>query len=161
MKRSFLIIACSCVLSAASLWAQATGSAMNTGQTAKTSSALEQQLLENLKQYIQASTQKNLDYFKRTLTGDFLSVPKNGGTADRADFLEDIASPGKEKEPRLYDIKVIPLSETAALLTYDEILSDDQPRYRHITQVWTKPAEQWKLKFVQTTPNTWSIGDTD
>jgi hypothetical protein len=65
----------------------------------------------------------------------------------------------KEKEPRVYNIKVIPLDTSAALVTYDEISPSDQPRYRHITQVWVKQADSWKLKFLQTTINLWSIGD--
>ena len=162
MKNLFLIALCSSVVCAVSVWAQAATPAMNTlAQSAKPGSALERQLLDNLHQYIQAHTQKNLDYFKRTLTDDFLYVPKNGGTSDRAEFLEDVASPGTEKEPRVYNVKVVPLSDTVALLTYDEIDTGDQPRYRHITQVWLKQGDQWKLKFLQTTPNTWSIGDTD
>lgn len=159
MRNLFLIALC---LSASAAWAQAATPAMNaSGQSAKPGSALERQLLDNLHQYIQAYTQKNLDYFKRTLTEDFLCVPKNGGTSNRAEFLEDVASPGTEKEPRTYNVKVVPLSDTVALLTYDEIDTGDQPRYRHNTHVWIKQGDQWKLKFLQTTPNTWSIGDTD
>jgi hypothetical protein len=165
MKRSIMMILYACAFFSAHALAQVPGStiANNAGPAAETASPLEQQLLDNLKQYVQASTQKNVDYFKRTLTDDFISVPKNGGTSDRADFLEDISSPEeqKEKEPRVYGIKVIPLNETAALVTYDEVVAGDQPRYRHITQVWVKQPDRWKLKFLQTTPNTWSIGDTD
>ena len=161
MKHSIAIIIVACAFSVARAQAPQATMGNSAGPNANTASPLERQLMDNLKQFVQASTEKNVDYFKRTLTDDFLYVPKNGGTSDRPDFLEDIASPGKEKEPRLYNIKVIPLSETAALVTYDEIVSGDQPRYRHITQVWTKQPDQWKLKFLQTTPNTWSIGDTD
>lgn len=158
MKNFFLIALC---LSASAAWTQSAAPAnTSVAQSAKFNPALQQQL-DNLHQYIQAYTQKDVAYFKRTLTDDFLYVPRNGGASDRAEFLEDISSPDKEKPPRVYNVKVIPLNDTAALLTYDEVDTGDQPRYRRISQVWIKPADQWKLKFMQTTPNIWSLADTD
>jgi hypothetical protein len=120
------------------------------------------QLIESVKQLSVASQRNDGDYFKRTLTDDFIAVPKNGGTVERADFLEDILGADKSqenKEIRLYNIRVLPLSEAAALVTYDEIAPGEGPRYRHVTDIWTKQADQWKLKFQQTTPNLWSFGD--
>jgi hypothetical protein len=161
MKHAILALLLIYTLLPCSSWGQS--SASTAPSAAQTSSPLQQELVNNLHQYIQASTQKDVNYFKRTLTDDFLYVPKNGGTSDRAAFLEDMSSPEngseKEKEPRVYNIKVIPLETSAALVTYDEIAPSDQPRYRHITQVWVKQADSWKLKFLQTTINLWSIGD--
>ncbi|PYX96460.1 MAG: hypothetical protein DMG71_05850 [Acidobacteria bacterium] len=143
------------------LWAQAAGSVTTNNATPSSTAAspVEQQIIQNVRQFVQANTKKDADYFKRTLTDDFIEVPKNGGTSDRAEFLEDVTTGDKSKEPRLYNIKVVPLNEGAALATYDEILPGDETRYRHITHVWVKQGDQWKLKFLQTTPNLWSIGD--
>ena len=158
MNHLRMLIFAVCALCTAALWAQtaASSGSQNAGQ-----SALQQQLLDNLQQYVQASMQKNADYFKRTLTDDFINVPKNGGTSDRSEFIEDMSTGGKEKPPRIYNVKSIPLSDTAGLVTYDEIVAGDQPRYRHVTQTWVKQGNEWKLKFLQTTPNVWSLQDTD
>ena len=161
MKRLFLFVVFSYAICSPVGWAQTAGSVTTNNATprANAAAALEQQIIENVKQYVQANTKKDADYFKRTLTDDFIEVPKNGGTSDRAEFLEDVITGDKSKEPRLYNIKIVPLNEGAALATYDEILPGDDPRYRRITHVWVKQGDQWKLKFLQTTPNLWSIGD--
>jgi len=161
MKYLFLTVVLSCAICSRICCAQAAGSASTTSPTpnARSSPPLEQQIIDNVKQYVEANAKKDAGYFKRTLTDDFMAVPKNGGTTDRADFLEDVITGEKSKEPRLYNIKVVPLNEGAALATYDEIVPGDEIRYRHITHVWVKQGDQWKLKFLQTTPNLWSIGD--
>ena len=163
MKKFALAIVFSCSIGATICSAQTSAAnASNSRTESKASSPLEQQLIENAKQLALASQRNDGDYFKRTLTHDFIAVPKNGGTIDRADFLEDILGADKTQqnnEPRLYNIRVVPLSEGAALVTYDEILPGEDPRYRHISDIWMKQADQWKLKFQQTTPNLWSIGD--
>ena len=150
------------------------GAAISPAQTASTASAphsrtesrppsrFEQQLVESVKQLALANLRNDGNYFKRTLTDDFIAVPKNGGTIDRADFLEDVLGADRTQprnEPWLYNIKVVPLSENAALVTYDEIQPAENPRYRHLSDIWIRQADQWKLKFQQTTPNLWSIGD--
>ena len=62
------------------------------------------------------------------------------------------------KEYRQYDFKVLPVSENVAIVTYDAIMKvdvdDDEiqiPRYQHLSSVWVKQGEQWKLKFQQAT----------
>ena len=163
MKKFALAMVFACSIGTIVCSAQTSAAnASNSRIESKASSPLEQQLMNNVKQLALANQRNDADYFKRTLTEDFIAVPKNGGTIDRADFLEDILGADKTpetKQPWLYNIKVIPLSEGAALVTYDEILPGEDPRYRHISDIWMKQADQWKLKFQQTTPNLWSIGD--
>ena len=62
------------------------------------------------------------------------------------------------KQFRQYDFKVLPVSENVAIVTYDAIMEvavdDDEiqiPRYQHMSSVWVKQGEQWKLKFQQAT----------
>ena len=162
MKRFTLAMVFACSLAAATCWAQAAVARTDAPAESKAPSSFEQRLIANVKELAGASQRNDGDYFKRTLADDFTAVPKNGGTIDRADFLEDILGADKtqeSKQPWLYNIKVIPLSEGAALVTYDEILPGEDPRYRHVSNIWIKQGEQWKLKFQQTTPNLWSIGD--
>ena len=162
MKRCTLATVFACSIVAVTCWAQAAVARVDARAESKASSSLEQRLIDNVKELAAASQRNDGDYFKRTLADDFMAVPKNGGTIDRADFLEDILGADKtqeSKQPWLYNIKVIPLSEGAALITYDEILPEEDPRYRHVSDIWIKQGEQWKLKFQQTTPNLWSIGD--
>ena len=164
MKRFTLAIVFACSIGAITCWAQAAVARVdgNAGTDSKAPGPFEQQLIDNVKQLARASQRNDGDYFKRTLADDFIAVPKNGGTIDRADFLEDILGADKiqeNKQPWLYNIKVIPLSEGAALVTYDEILPGEDPRYRHMSDIWIKQGDEWKLKVQQTTPNLWSIGD--
>ncbi len=61
-----------------------------------------------------------------------------------------------------YDIRVVAVSEDAAIVTYDAIVrrkpEEDQgppPRYQHFSSVWVKQAEAWKLTFHQATAAHW------
>jgi len=59
-------------------------------------------------------------------------------------------------EYRPYGIQVVQLNEGAAVVTYDVIIrmaryDEDIPRYQHISSVWVKLGEQWKLRFQQAT----------
>ena len=55
-----------------------------------------------------------------------------------------------------YDVHVLPINDSAAIVTYDCIVrmrlgEDPVPRYQHITDIWVKQGEQWRLKFQQAT----------
>ena len=59
-------------------------------------------------------------------------------------------------EYRPYGLQVVQLNEGAAVVTYDVIIrmakyDEDIPRYQHISSVWVKLGEQWKLRFQQAT----------
>ena len=164
MKKLAMTLAFACSIGATIGSAQtpSAANAINSRIESRPRSRFEQQLIDSVKQLAQAHQRNDGNYFKRTLTDDFIAVPKNGGTIDRADFLEDILGADKtpqSNEPWLYNIKVVPLGEGTALVTYDEVLPGENPRYRHLTDIWIRQAEQWKLRFQQTTPNLWSIGD--
>lgn len=164
MKTLAMAFAFACSIGATLGSAQTASAANATNSRAESSprSRFEQQLVDSVKQLAQANQRNDGNYFKRTLTDDFIAVPKNGGTIDRADFLEDVLGADKTQQSNeawLYNIKVVLLGEKAALVTYDEILPGENPRYRHISDIWLQQADQWKLRFQQTTPNLWSIGD--
>jgi len=53
----------------------------------------------------------------------------------------------------------LPLNENAAVVTYNAVLPGEGARYQHLSNVWVKQGDQWKLKFQQSTPNLWSLGD--
>ena len=78
--------------------------------------------------------------------------------AGKDDFVEGVAGL-HGKDLRFYDFKVLPLNENAAVVTYNAVLPGEGARYQHLSNVWVKQGDQWKLKFQQSTPNLWSLGD--
>jgi hypothetical protein len=131
---------------------QATGTAGG----ANPLSPLEQALLANSKAFADAQKQKDVDFFKRTLTGDFVGVSTDGTLFDKNEALENVRM-AEVQEYRPYNIQVLPMNDSAAIVTYDCIIrmtlyDDPIPRYQHISSVWVKQGEQWRLKFQQATP---------
>ena len=54
------------------------------------------------------------------------------------------------------NVQVVPLNEGAAVVTYDVIIrmvhyDDETPRYQHISSIWVKQGNDWKLRFQQAT----------
>jgi hypothetical protein len=145
------------------LAALVTGMAQATAQagTATTSlSPIEQAMIANEKAFIAATKKCDKDYFQRTLTGDYSLVGYDGQLHDREEIESDRSSVGVELMP--YNMKVVDISEGAALVTYDVVLrvpaAEDQgppPRYQHWSSVWVKQGDAWKVKFQQTTPTHW------
>jgi len=129
------------------------------------SNPLEQTLIDAQRSAADAEIKKDAAFFSRTLAEDFTEVDANGNTSDRGDFLKDV--PGSDiTNILLYNFKLIPLSDTAAVLTYDRVLLRKQSdfgsrRYQHMSSTWVKDGGQWKLKFQQITPNQWSANDID
>lgn len=123
--------------------------------SAKPLSGLEQTLLANDRAMADAQKQKDVAFFKRTVTDDFVGVGTDGKLFDKNEVLENIRM-ADVQEYRPYNISVVPLNDGSALVTYDCIvrmtLYDDLiPRYQHISSVWVKQGEQWRLKFQQAT----------
>jgi hypothetical protein len=123
-------------------------------------SPFEQKLIALEKTFIEAEKKGDVEYFKRTFTEDFSEVSYDGQLYGRQEALGDLSEGGSELTP--YNFKVLPIGEDSALVTYDAILrvpaEEDQgppPRYQHISSVWVKQAEQWKMKFRQMTPTHW------
>jgi hypothetical protein len=135
-------------------------SAQNTPPS-ETSSVLEQTLVVNENNLIEAKKKDDAAFFKRTLSQDFSLVGVDGKLLqgqEAADNLGD--SDLVELTP--YDIKVVALSGDAAIVTYDAVVrekpQEDQgppPRYQHFSSAWVKQGGQWKLKFHQATAAHW------
>src|SRR6266550_3424328 len=122
----------------------------------KNLSPLEQTLITNTKAVPAAWKKKDADFFKRTLTDDFLEVAIDGKVYGKNDVLEGVhMADVQEYSP--YDAQVVPVNDGAAIVTYDCIVrmtlgEEPVPRYQHITDVWVKQGDEWRLKFQQATP---------
>jgi hypothetical protein len=122
---------------------------------AKPQSPAAEQLIILEKALPEAQKKHDRDFYKRTLTDDFVSVGTDGKVHPREEILGDLAST-QLSEYRPYNIQVVPLNEGAAVVTYDAIVrmahyDDETPRYQHISSIWVKQGEQWRLKFQQAT----------
>jgi ketosteroid isomerase-like protein len=115
----------------------------------------------------QAMDSGDLDAVRSAVADDFVGISSNGDTDGKSDLLEGarfakMAKPPKEdQKPILYFFSVVPLNESAAVITYDEVRPGDYPRYLHVSHTWVKEGDAWKLKFEQATPNLWSATDLD
>jgi hypothetical protein len=118
-------------------------------------SPLEQTLIANDKAMADALKQKDVAFFKRIVTDDFVGVGTDGKLFDKNDVLENVRM-ADVQEYRPYGIEVLPMNDGAAVVTYDCIIrmtlyDDPIPRYQHISAIWVKQGEQWRLKFQQAT----------
>jgi len=118
-------------------------------------SPLEQQLIAFEKAMPEAQKKKDMDFYKRTLTDDFVAVGTDAKVHSRTEILDDLQYIDLI-EYRPYDIQVVSLNDGAAIVTYDVIIQmakydEDTPRYQHISSIWVKQNDQWKLKFQQAT----------
>lgn len=118
---------------------------------------LEQSLIAAEKSIPEAQMKKDSDALKRILADDFSQVSIDGKLRDRDEII-GMMSEITIKQFRQYDFKVVPVSDNVAIVTYDAILQvtveDDEiqiPRYQHLSSVWVKQGDQWKLKFQQAT----------
>ena len=125
--------------------------------SSKPLSPLEQTLITAEKAIPEAEIKRDSETLKRLLADDFLQVSIDGKLNDR-DEIVGMMSEITIKQFRTYDFKVVPVTENVAIVTYDAILEvtseDDDiriPRYQHLSSVWVKQGEQWKLKFQQAT----------
>jgi len=122
---------------------------------AKPLSPLEEQLISYEKAIPEAEKKHDIDFYKHTLTDDFVAVGTDAKIHDKNEILEDLRAT-ELVEYRPYGIQVVQLNEGAAVVTYDVIIrmaryDEDIPRYQHISSVWVKLGEQWKLRFQQAT----------
>src|ERR1700737_4716935 len=104
-----------------------------------------------------AQKSKTVDFLKRTLTDDFVSVGSEGRLHDREEAVES-ARDGELKDYYIYNLRVLPVDDEAAVVTYDCIVHMPEgdspgmaPRYQHISDLWVKQDDQWRLKFQQAT----------
>ena len=130
-------------------------SAQTAGGGARTTQA-DQILVGQTQAVAQAQKSKDGDALKRFLTEDFQQVGSEGRLHDKDDFTGD-AKEGKLKDYTLYNLKVLPVDDNAAIVTYDAVIhmteGDDllAPRYQHFSDVWVKQGVQWRLRFQQAT----------
>ena len=131
--------------------------AQGLGNSSKPLSPLEQTLIANTKAVPEAQKSKNVDFLKRTLTDDFVSVGSEGKLHDKEEFVET-ARDGELKEFYIYNLRVLPVDDEVAVVTYDCIIHMPEgdapgmaPRYQHISDLWVKQDDQWRLKFQQAT----------
>jgi hypothetical protein len=157
MKRSSLaIVTFLVVLVLSAVWLRGSiPAAAQSPDDAKARTPLADQLIALEKSLPDAEKRHDRDFYKRSLTDDFISVGTDGKIHDRDEILGDLPST-QLIEYRPYDIQVVPLNDGAALVTYDVIIRlehyDDQtPRYQHISSVWVKQGDQWKMRFQQAT----------
>jgi len=164
--RSFLVVltcsALSLPLGARSRAAQAQAATRDTSVSGlKPLSALEQNLIDMQKAFLDAIERGDAAYVKNAVSDDFLLIGPSGDVGDKAELVDGI-HPKKTSAatPILYDFKIIPLNESAAVITYNAVLPHRNPeRYQHLSYTWVKQDGVWKLKFRQTTLNLWSAHD--
>jgi len=134
-----------------------------TGQAnspAKPPSPLEEALMSSEKSFIEAAKKGDVGFFKRTLTDDFSFVAFDGELANRQEMIDAMSGGGFDL--LAYDMKVVPVSDGVAIVTYDVVLrvpaAEDEgppPRYQHFSTVWVKQGDMWKMKFQQMTASHW------
>ena len=119
-------------------------------------SPLEQTLMAAEKSFVEAAKTGDIAFFKRTLADDFSFVAFDGELADRQDMIDSMTGGGLDLLP--YDMKVVPVTDGVAIVTYDVVLRvppvEDQgppPRYQHFSTTWVKQGDVWKMKFQQMT----------
>ncbi len=106
----------------------------------------------------EAQKKHDRDFYKRTLTDDFISIGTDGKVHPKDEILGDLPST-ELAEYRPYNVQVVQLNENAAIVTYDVIVrmvhyDDETPRYQHVSSIWVKQGDPWKLKFQQATSAT-------
>jgi hypothetical protein len=145
-----VLIACLLCLSIA-------GFAQASQNQAKPLSPLEQTLITNTKAVSEAQKARDVAFLKRTLTDDFLAVGSEGKLHDREEMLGS-AHQGELQDYYAYNLRLVPVNAEAAIVTYDCVIHMPEgdapgmaPRYQHISDLWVKQDEQWRLKFQQST----------
>ena len=121
---------------------------------------LEQTLMAAEKGFIEAAKKGDPAFLRRTLADDFSFVAFDGQLYDRQELLDEFGEGGVDIQS--YDMKVVALGDSAAIVTYDVVLRvppvEDQgppPRYQHFSTVWVKQGDAWKMKFQQMSVSHW------
>jgi hypothetical protein len=125
------------------------------GSPATASSSLTDLLLGQEKSLPEAQKRKDVNFFKNITTDDFLEVAADAKVYTRDELLEALNVVDMQNYS-IYDAKVIPLNENAAVVTYDAIVQmsvgdERAPRYQHVSSVWVNQGGKWLLKFQQAT----------
>ncbi len=133
------------------------GSAQSPGNSSRPLSPLEQTLIANTNAIPEAQKSRNTDFLKHTLTDDFVLVGSEGKLHDKEEIVAS-ANEGELKDYYTYNLRVLPVNDGVAVVTYDCIIHMPEgdapgmaPRYQHISDLWVKQNDQWRLKFQQAT----------
>ena len=126
----------------------------------KAPSLFEQELGDNEKQFMQALQEKNVAYINQVISDDFRGIASNGDFYEK-DELVGSTRQGMPRDFRIYDVRVVRLDDNCAVVAYNQIVPGAHPRYRHVSDTWTKDDGKWRLKFQQATPNLCSAIDLD
>jgi hypothetical protein len=126
-------------------------------QTSKPISPFDQQLIDQEKQFLQATQDKNVALLHQSVADDFRGIGTNGDFYEKSEVVDG----GMPKDTRAYDFNVVKLNDESAIVAYNLVVPGSHPRYRHMADTWVKTDGQWKLKFQQVTPNLWSLNDFD
>ena len=126
---------------------------------------LQQILIDAQQSAANAEIKKDTASVASTLAEGFTEVDTNGDTTDREDFVKGVPD-SDITNILLYNFKLVPLNDGAAILTYDRVILRTKRdfgsrRYQRVSSTWVKDGTQWKLKFQQLTPNQWSANDFD
>jgi hypothetical protein len=117
---------------------------------------VEQTLIAQSRAIPQAARDKDSGALQRLLSDDFQQVGSEGRLHDKREVLDD-AREGTLTDFSLYNFKVLPLDENAAIVTFDAVIHQPEgddgfaPRYQHLSDVWVKQGDQWRLRFEQAT----------
>ena len=125
---------------------------------AKALTPFEQELTDNQMRFMKAVEAKDSAYVSAAVAEDFKGVGTNGDFYGRGE-VEGTAEEGLPKGWRIYEVSVVRLTDSSAVVSYNQILPDSHPRYTHISDAWAKENGQWKLKFRQVTLNLWTAMD--
>ena len=84
-----------------------------------------------------------------------VAVGSEGKLHDKEEVMES-AHVGELKDYYAYNLRVVPVTEEAAIVTHDCVIHMPEgdapgmaPRYQHISDLWVKQNDQWRLKFQQ------------
>lgn len=129
--------------------------AAKSASPASASASLTNLLLGQEKSLPEAQKRKDVNFFKNITTDDFLEVAADAKVYTRDELLEALNVVDLQNYS-IYDAKVIPLNENAAVVTYDAIVQmsvgdEHAPRYQHVSSVWVNQGGKWLLKFQQAT----------
>jgi len=130
--------------------------AQQTANSTRSLSPTENTLIAQSEAISQAQKGKDTETLQRLLTDDFQEVGSEGKLHPRPEFLDD-AKEGKLKDFTLYNLSVLAVNDNTAIVTYDAIIHEPEgddglaPRYQHVSDIWVKQADQWRLRFQQAT----------
>jgi hypothetical protein len=129
--------------------------AASAANSATANPSLTELLLSKEKSLPDAQKRKDLEFFRNITADDFLEVAPDAKVYSKDEMMQGINVVDLQNYS-IYDAKVIPLTDNAAVVTYDAIVQmsiGDQhaPRYQHVSSVWVNQNGKWLLKFQQAT----------